>query len=158
MISPRNRSIRGLARKEALWTLLGFALIALVILKTFSAELEAAKAREAQDMVEILAAHLHINFENQANNQEWWKTKLPAVGPGTFPSVLEGITTPLMDFLPHGFPLTADPWGHAYILGPREIGGRIAFFVFSTGPSGVLPENPRNGLPWIREILGPASD
>ncbi len=139
-----------------MWALLGFALIALVILKTFSAELEAASSREAQDMVEILAAHLHINLESQTNNPEWWKTELPAVGPGTLPPVLAENNKPLMSFLPRTFPLTTDPWGQAYIFQAYEIDGRIAFFIFSTGPSGALPEHPRNGLPWVREILGPA--
>jgi len=155
MVSLPTHSTRGLARGEAVWALLGLAIMAWVILGTLNRELEAASSREAQDMVEVLAAHVHIALEDRGGRPNWWEEDLPAVGPGSLPPRFEGDTHALADFLPDRFPLEPDPWGRAFILEARELQGRIGIFLFSTGPEGILPRNPRHGLPWVREILGP---
>ena len=58
MVSGPTHPTRGLARREAVWALFGLAIMAWVILGTLNRELEAASSREAQDMVEVRAAHV----------------------------------------------------------------------------------------------------
>ncbi len=112
-----------------------------LILWTLGRELDRAKSRHAEDMMDALAGHLELAL---GSGLEAWPEGVPALhGPGTLP---EGDWTgarPLAEVLPPGSFVPSDPWERAYVV-VRDADGRAR--LSCGGPDGRLETADGDGL------------